>query len=799
VGSEGGARFCHEKSGIWNGAAPDPYRGAVIARDDGLPDDDRLLAELRAAAAPLRDDRTSARERGLALSIPGFTLLRELRRGGQGVVYVARQHEPPRDVALKLLHGRGRARAPARVRFEREAALAARLHHPHVVTIHASGCAGDVPWYAMELVDGVPLDAWLAAHAPPRRARLELFVKIARAVAHAHQRGVLHRDLKPDNVLVDADGAPHVLDFGIARALDPDVAAGVVETHDGEFLGTLAYAAPEQLAGGAAVADTRSDVHALGALLFEMVTGALPYDVSGGLAAVVERVAHASPRRPRDVDPSVDDELALVIATALAKDPERRYATAEALAADVERWLRCEPLAARGASPWYVLQKALARRRRSVAALAVTLLLGAAGAAVFVRQRLASDRAARAATDVRAVLLDLLEAARPDRMGGSVPLPELLEEAARRLDGRLDTVPDVRAELLLAIGETYLKLQRPDDAAPHLRTAVELARRAGDPLALARSLHALGCALADHDEAGALLEEALALRARVLGETSGPAAESRSALARDLADRFHAPDPARGEALQREALAQLVAAYGEAHPAVARARVWLAQSCARRGRAGAAAADAEAEALFKQADADADPGADPAADPAVGVASLHAHALFLQMRARFDEAQALLERALGVTRARFGEEQQPELLRAFARLHFARGDFASSERVSRQALGDELARWGRRRPELDARAAPLVAALRDATQAAPWRDAFALLREVRGAGSYETAGWMVGIALLLQKQGRPEVAAPLLRDSLEIHCRILGDECPTRRRALALLADFAGLEAGGAR
>jgi serine/threonine-protein kinase len=369
-------------------------------------------------------------------------------------------------------------------------------------------------------------------------------------------------------------------------------------------------------------------------------------------------------------------------------------------------------------------------------------------------------------------------------MGGSVPLPEILAEAAKRLDGKLDAVPDVRAELLLAIGETYAKLQRDDDAAPHLRAAVEQARRAGDPLLVARALVPLGTVLNERDEAKALLEEAVAIRERELGARQALTAQARSALSLTLHERYHDPEPERAVAMQRAALADLLAASGERDPEVVRARLRLGRMLGERrdDRAADGESDQQLRAAIERVDDVAE------TDPGLATECLHTYASFLQVRGRFDEAHALLERGLAITRARFGDEQEPEVLRRFARLHYAQGDYKTSESVSRQALGEELSHQARRRPELAAHVATLCAGLADGSKPAPWLDSFEVLREVRGDGSYETAGWMNGIALLCIKQERRDVARQLVEGALRFHCRIWGDECPIRKRSLELLA-----------
>ncbi|MFO0985170.1 MAG: serine/threonine-protein kinase [Planctomycetota bacterium] len=231
-----------------------------------------LLAELRPSAAESEPAPASA---ALGLEFPGYTILGEIHRGGQGIVYRAVQQRTKRVVALKVLIEGSFASPVKRARFEREAELAAQLKHPHIVTLYDRGVTDDGrPFLAMEFVAGNPLSATPAPLPPERNARLRLFVKICRAVAHAHQRGVIHRDLKPGNIVIDDAHEPHILDFGLARAASPLVHAdGAPLTMAGEFAGTLAYASPEQLARDAQLVDTRTDMHALGLILYEMLTG----------------------------------------------------------------------------------------------------------------------------------------------------------------------------------------------------------------------------------------------------------------------------------------------------------------------------------------------------------------------------------------------------------------------------------------------------------------------------------------------------------------------------------------------
>jgi serine/threonine protein kinase/Tfp pilus assembly protein PilF len=313
--------------------------------------------------------------------IEGYEILDEIHRGGQGVVYKAVQLATKRTVALKvLLHGQF-ASARQQHRFEREIDLVASLQHPNIVTIYDSGLAHGRHYFAMEYVHGRALDAYVANAKPSVDATLRLFQKICSAVNAAHQRGVIHRDLKPGNILVDASGEPHMLDFGLAKAAGADLRDGVPVTMPGEFMGTLAYASPEQISGDAKLVDIRTDVYSLGVILFEMLTGTHPYDVDGSIAEVFKNILEVEPTRPSKICEQIDDEIETIVLQALAKDKERRYQSADALARDVGRYLAGEPLDAKRESTWYVLRKSL-RRHRYAAGVAAAFVFILAGSTV---------------------------------------------------------------------------------------------------------------------------------------------------------------------------------------------------------------------------------------------------------------------------------------------------------------------------------------------------------------------------------------------------------------------------------
>ncbi len=352
---------------------------------------------------PISDDG-SRREHPTPAQTPqveGYEITGRLGEGGMGTVWKAVQLSTHREVALKLLGGGAISSEKARMRFEREVELAAQLEHPNIARVYDSGLHQGVYYYAMELIDGVHLDEYVETQELTQRQVLELMKTVCQAVQHAHQRGVIHRDLKPSNILVTEGGQPHVLDFGLAKEFLEGEARLTVSL-DGDVAGTPAYMSPEQAAGHASESDTRSDVYSLGVILYRLLTGNSPHDLSGTRYEVLRRIAEEAIRRPRNVSKRIDKELEALLLKSLASDSEQRYSTAGELGNDIDNYLTGEPLTAKKPTAAYFLRKWIRKNRVPVSiACVVALVLIAVGVFSYVRVRQERNRALTAETETR--------------------------------------------------------------------------------------------------------------------------------------------------------------------------------------------------------------------------------------------------------------------------------------------------------------------------------------------------------------------------------------------------------------
>src|SRR6266704_1230570 len=297
-----------------------------------------------------------------------YELLEEIGRGGQGVVYRARQKSLNRTVALKVI-GLGHWATEAHLkRFRREAESAASLEHPCIVPIHEVGERDGSCYFSMKFIEGGQLDEVVRREPMPVRRAVELIAKVARTVHYAHEHHILHRDIKPGNILLDRQGEPHLTDFGLARLVETESTI----TRTMEVLGTPSYMAPEQAVGNDAAITSATDVYGLGAVLYQLLTGHPPF-AGGTTFETVRLVLDTEPRQPRLLNPKIDRDLNTICLKCLEKDPKRRYASALALAEDLERWLKYEPILARHAGI-FTRGKKWVRRNPSIAVMAALLL-----------------------------------------------------------------------------------------------------------------------------------------------------------------------------------------------------------------------------------------------------------------------------------------------------------------------------------------------------------------------------------------------------------------------------------------
>jgi tetratricopeptide (TPR) repeat protein/tRNA A-37 threonylcarbamoyl transferase component Bud32 len=563
-------------------------------------------------------DRLREAEHGTATGRIGpFELVAEVSRGGQGVVFRARQPGTQRPVALKRLIGGHLASRAARRRFEREVEAVCALNHPNIVTVFGVESIDGQPVLAMEWIDGRPLDGWARRDGGARRPvadLLRVFLQSCEAIQHAHQRGLIHRDLKPSNILVSADDAPHVLDFGLAKTVEADDSAAGRLTLTEEFLGTPAYASPEQVDPGAAPIDSRTDIYSLGAILYELLCGRSPHGGARGLPALIEAIQRDDPVAPSAIAAGIDRDLDLVVLKALARDPAHRYQSVDALAADLRRFQAGEPVMAHPPSLAYQMRKLMRRHRTSFAFVAVIFTLvstfGVTATVLAVRlnneRRAAVDarenesHARAAAEDVNEFLRRMLAAARPQRaQGEEITVSRIVDLAIERADST-EQQPAVEAMIRLTLGETLYGLGRHADAERQLSRALTLLReRDDDPRGKTAWAHLqLGHAVraqSRYDEAIVHYNEALRIDRAVPGNASRLAAtlDSLASLHLERSDlaaaeqtlvelrsiRAAQPDAVASDLIQdRITLAMLLTHRGEFAEAERRLRDALDQS-----------------------------------------------------------------------------------------------------------------------------------------------------------------------------------------------------------------------------
>ena len=706
-----------------------------------------------------------------------YDVLEEIGRGGQGVVYRAREPGTDRVVALKRCTGGRWATDRVRSRFELEALTELALRHPNIVGVIGVQTAEEGPLLAMEWVDGLPTDRWAAQGTGGRRPLPEIlraFVKVCDAVHFAHQRGVIHRDLKPSNILIDTTGEPRVLDFGLARLVGPDGGAEGPSTGVG-FVGTPAYAAPEQILGPAHELDTRTDVYALGVVLFQMLTGRLPFEGASDLGGLVDAARTAEPDRPSRVAQGLNADVDAIVARAMAREAARRYASADALAEDVRRCLSGDAVDARRGARGYVLRKTLVRYRVPATIAAAFVLLLTAGLVGSVsmwrhaeRQRVLAQRQQARAEEVTALVGRIFRAADPhSTRPRDATARDLLDEFSRTLvsPGTLD--PAIESSLREIVGWAYLGLGDPERAAPHLERMLALARaNPADGAALgvalgnwARLLHDRG----EYDAAYRTSHEGLAALESALGPDHPEVGESLGQVG-ELARHVNRHDEA--VAFYRRAV-DIYRRDGNDPDGLCISLTGLGDSLSEAG-----AAD-EADRALEEARAvvEAAHGKD-----CLGLAAvLSAQSGVFRRGGRFGPAEAASRDALHIRLQLLGPDH-PEVADVLAGLGVtlwrtsrpaeARDLFAEALRIYRAAIGPEHPKIAQTLHNLGAQAE----SLNEWDEAARlYEEALAMRRELLGEAHPDVGGSLNNLATLRWRQGRLGDAASLLEQALAIH------------------------------
>jgi serine/threonine-protein kinase len=714
-----------------------------------------------------------------------YLIVRELARGGMGAVYLAERADGQFEhrVALKLIK-RGMDSDEINRRFLAERQILARLNHPHIARFYDGGMTADgEPWFAMEYVDGLPLTRHCTERRLDLAARLRLFRDVCDAVRYAHQSLVVHRDLKPGNILVTAAGEVKLLDFGIAKLLEVTDGSGVPETRTELRAFTPEYAAPEQIRGEPVT--TATDVYALGGVLYELLTGRRACRLERMTPAEIERVI-CTVEPPA---PGVSGDLDTIALKALQKDPARRYPSAEALLDDLRRQAQGRPVLARPDSRGYRTLKFVQRHRVGVTAAGLVLLALVAGLGTTLWQAQIARREAARAGMVRDFVVRLFEVAYPHRARGQVVTAlDMLELGAERARTELVRQPAAQAELLHILAAIYRDLGRYDRALPLIRESAEITRAAygSDHILYTERRRTWGGILhrrGDYATAESLLTQVVAEYRLRKGSRDPATATAMHNLTYALIGRG---EYAAAERLEREVLAIDRARYGDNDLSTAWDYGALGEILLRQGRI------AEAETAHRTALAvrrrQLDPGHDEVA------LSIHQLGLVHAARGEHGEAERLLREALVIRRKWYpgGHPRVALTLGALGAVILEAGRLAEAESVLDEAAALQRNFLGPDHPEtLEGAGRVALAAwrARRAADAEPrLRDAVEGLERRLGPRHPVTAAALVHLAEVVAGRGRGQEADTLLGRALEIRRVRLGERHPEVSRTLELRA-----------
>jgi serine/threonine-protein kinase len=793
--------------------------------DEACGDDASLRAEVgRLLAADERAAGFLERPAGLEtaageeepLRLGPYRLLHRIGSGGMGTVYLARRDDEQyeRLVAVKILHS-GLEATEVYHRFLAERQILARLEHPNIARLYDGGSTEEGrPFLVLELIEGLPVDVYCDRHRLTVDQRLDLFRRICGAVQYAHQNLLVHRDIKPANILVTQEGEPKLLDFGIAKQLEPGAEESGAMTRTGLRVMTPSYASPEQVKGEAIT--TASDVYSLGVLLYELLVGRSPYRLMSALPHEIERAicdqeperpsqalfradaaAEDRPSSPSPISPIAPEALATarstrpqalsrrlrgdldnVLLMALRKEPGRRYPSVAKLAQDLESHLRSLPVTARPDTFLYRTRKFARRHRAAVATAAAVVLLVAGFVASLIAQGRQLARERDKARYTLSFLVDTFRQADPFHTRGErLTAQEILDQGARRVSRELASQPDVQAALMDAIGQADLGLGRVDRAAPLLEGALAVRRRTLGPgsLEVARSLEQVAAVRfqrSDLKGSEALLRQSLALKRRRLGNDDVEVARTLNQLGETVATG----GPRRAEPLHQQALAIARKVEGAEGPTLAASLIALARRADERGDYPAA------ERLFSQGLA-METRLLGEENPDV-IHHQSAYASLLLGQGKFKESEAVLRRTLAVERRIVGEGH-PDLAGLYNDLAVTRqaqGDLPGAEALYRQALAGFRVSFGESGSQMAETLSNLSTVLekeeKNEEAVRLQQRALELRRHLYGERHYLVAHSLLHLAKLWLQMGQTAEALSLARQSLAMARETLGPEHP---------------------
>jgi eukaryotic-like serine/threonine-protein kinase len=756
-----------------------------------------------------------------------YRLVRELGHGGMGVVYHAQQQEPiRRDVALKIIQP-GLDSSQVIARFEVERQALAVMDHPNIARVFDAGATSNGrPYFVMELVDGAPITEYCDSKRLSVRERIELFIPICQAIQHAHQKGIIHRDIKPSNILVperDGKAVPKVIDFGLAKALGHQLSDATAITRLGIVVGTPGYMSPEQAELNSQDIDTRSDVYSLGAVFYELLSGAIPlkrdWKANVPFLEVLKRireeetappsarlqeaetvVATAEKRRtePDQLPKLLHGELDWITMKALEKDRTRRYETVNGLVRDLQRYLNGEPVEAGPPSTSYRMSKFVRKHRAWLATAAAFVLLLVAGVVVSSWLAIRASRAEQEARAVNEFLQnDLLaqasayEQARPDtRVDPDLKVRTTLDRAAARIEGKFDSQPLVEASIRQTIGNTYKELGLFPEADRHIARAIELRQSElgemhNDTLSSMNTMAQLRVLQGKRPIAETLYEKVRENRSRLLGGEHPDTLRTGSELAQvyQLEGKYADAAPLFTEVLERQRRV-----LGDVHPHTLETMNRLAVLYRAQGKY------AEAEPLYVEVlDLRRRTLGDEHPDTLIAGNNL---ALLYQYEGKFSEAERLFEETLQDMRRVLGPDHLETLI-TMGNLglgYFREGRLSEAEPIFTEVLERKRRVLGEEHPETLTSMNNLGVLYR---QQGRYREAEAVYTKVvdvqRRVLGEEHPNMLLtrnGLALLYERQGKNEQAEALYTEVMGVQRRVLGaghpDTIGTSRNLAAL-------------